>query len=163
MNTPAEQIATHMGIEPYLCLGIYEGEVPQMPNLNYAVKYEMIMCAFYAHDVENPRDTRRRIRVHQSAGILGYYVLEKSDFRFQPVGKNDIFVITGIEHDHIMYSDFLRRLREKKYEEEADKAEKKARDAQIEALRAVANAKHLEREALTAREFANKFSTVSYK
>ena len=156
MDTIANQIAKHTGLVPYLTLGIYRGKVPSMPNENFALKGEMIRCAFYAYDVENPFDRSQRIRVHQHAGVLGYYVLGVDGFRFQPVNERDIRVITGLGQAPIMLSEFLLFQKENNAEKDAIKAEKKAREARAEAQRALAYAEQLEREAKKAREYAKK-------
>ena len=162
MDTLATRIARHAGLVPYLTLGIYRGKVPPMPNANFAMRGVMITCAFYAYDVENPTDKSQRIRVHQDAGVLGYYVLGPLGFRFQPVDEREIRIITGLGHTPIMYSEYLEQQQENNAEKDALEAEKKAREARAEAQRALAYAEQLEREAKKAREYAKKVSG-SYK
>ncbi len=162
MDIPSNYIATHAGLAPYFTLGIYRGKVPPMPNVNFGMKGEIITCAFYAYDVENPEDKSQRIRVHKDGGVFGYYVLGSLGFRFQPVDECDIRIITGIGHVPIMYSDYQEQQKEKNAEKDALKAEKEAREARAEAQRSLAHAEQLERVAKKAREFAKKVAG-SYK
>jgi len=163
MDIPSDLIAKHAGINPYFNLGIYRGKVPSMPNVNFAIKGEMFRCAFYAYDVDNPTDKSQRIRIHQDAGVLGYYVIGSLGFRFQPVYKRDILIITGIGEIPIFYLDFLKLQQEEKFEKKAEKnaikAEKKAREAIDEVRRVLAYAEQLEQEAIKARKYANKVAS----
>lgn len=159
MSTPADRIASHVGLVPYLSLGVFRGKVPSLPNVFFAIRAPFIDCALYAYDVENPKDRSQRIRVHRHGGEFGYYkLMPTGNFEFQSVEEKDIRIFVNERDNPVMYTEYLEQEKIRNAERDAERAERKAREARAEAVRALAYAEALERKARAAREFAREFA-----